>query len=341
MLGVSIGTVDRALHARPGINPMTRARVLKMAETMGYRPNLAARFLKARKQIRLSAQLPEQIAGFFDQLRDGIREAAAAFAPAIHVQFRSYSRLGEGDTELFEQAINESTQGIIITPGEPGIVKPLIRRAARKNIPVVCVATDAPGTERLASVTACPHTTGAVSAELLCRFISGPGKLLAITGSLHTADRREDGGRSRAHLARFRNSAGALPDHRSPRRRRPRIRGDAEASGRVPGNPRRLREHGQLPAGAEGDRGIDASLGQIAVITTDLFPALVPLIRSGRVLATVHQRPFTQGRLAFEALYQFLVEGKCPLPRIRVAPHIVMNSNLDLFLERMTAEEEG
>ena len=71
--------------------------------------------------------------------------------------------------------------------------------------------------------------------------------------------------------------------------------------------------------------------------------ALVPLIRSGRVLATIHQRPLTQGRMAFQALYKFLVEGQCPLPRIRVAPHIVMNSNLDLFLERMApeAEEQG
>jgi LacI family transcriptional regulator len=80
--------------------------------------------------------------------------------------------------------------------------------------------------------------------------------------------------------------------------------------------------------------------GKIIVITTDLFPALVPLIRSGRILATIHQRPQTQGRLAFQALYQFLVEGQCPVPRIRVAPHIVMNSNLDLFLENMALEAE-
>ena len=31
-LGVSIGTVDRALHGRPGINPSTQKRVLKMAQ---------------------------------------------------------------------------------------------------------------------------------------------------------------------------------------------------------------------------------------------------------------------------------------------------------------------
>src|SRR3974377_1898819 len=75
-LGVSIGTVDRALHGRAGINPMPRAKVLKMAQTMGYRPNLAARFLKSRRQLRISAQLPAEIAPFFDSLRAGIQQDA-------------------------------------------------------------------------------------------------------------------------------------------------------------------------------------------------------------------------------------------------------------------------
>ncbi|HKU25271.1 MAG TPA: substrate-binding domain-containing protein, partial [Candidatus Sulfotelmatobacter sp.] len=76
------------------------------------------------------------------------------------------------------------------------------------------------------------------------------------------------------------------------------------------------------------------------VITTDLFPQLVPYLRSGRVLATINQRPQAQGRMAFEALYRFLVEGKCPAARIKLNPHIVMRSNLDLFLERAPGEDE-
>jgi LacI family transcriptional regulator, galactose operon repressor len=52
-LGISTGTVDRALDAKPGVNPATRARVLSMAAELGYRPNLAARYLKSRKQLRV------------------------------------------------------------------------------------------------------------------------------------------------------------------------------------------------------------------------------------------------------------------------------------------------
>ena len=158
-LGVSIGTVDRALHGRPGINPLTRARVLKMAQTLGYRPNFAARLLKLNRKLNISVHLPEEIASFFDSLREGIREAATPFESTIEVQFRSYPRLGQGDVELFEEALREQTSGIILAPGYPSALKPCIRQAARKRIPVVCVATDAPGTERLTSIPAPSQST--------------------------------------------------------------------------------------------------------------------------------------------------------------------------------------
>jgi len=331
--------VDRALHQRPGINPMTRAKVLKMAQTMGYRPNLAARFLKSRRQLQLSVQLPSEIATFFDALRDGIREAAAPFAPAVRVDFRSYPHLGEGDTEVFNEALNQGAQGMIIAPGEPAAIKPLIRKAARRNIPIVCVATDAPGTERLTAVTACPQTSGAIAGELLCHILACPAKVAVVTGSLATEDHADklEGFRSSIATRCGRLQISRIVEAHDDERlayagtkalldESPDIGGIYVSTANSPPVLQAIEESGLA--------------GKILVISTDLFPALVPLIRSGRILATIHQRPLTQGRLAFQALYQFLVEGRCPVPRIRVAPHIVMNSNLDLFLERMALEPE-
>ena len=59
------------------------------------------------------------------------------------------------------------------------------------------------------------------------------------------------------------------------------------------------------------------------------------LIESGKILATLYQRPFTQGKLAFETLCRYLVEGVQPEPITRLAPHIILRSNLPLFLERL------
>jgi LacI family transcriptional regulator len=79
-------------------------------------------------------------------------------------------------------------------------------------------------------------------------------------------------------------------------------------------------------------------LDKITFITTDLFPALVPEIRSRAVAATIYQRPRTQGRMAFRVLHEFLVEGECPSFQVTLAPHLVMRGNLDFFLQRQSSE---
>jgi LacI family transcriptional regulator len=338
-LGVSIGTVDRALHDRPGINPMTRAKVLKMAQTLGYQPNFAARHLKLKRKMRISVHLPRQIATFFDAVRDGIQEAAKPFQSSIEVHFRTYPRLGEGDLELFAETLQDSTNGIIVTPGHPADLKPWIRKAARAHIPVVCVATDAPGTERLAAISADAFTSGAMVAELLSGFAQGAASVLIVTGDLSVVDHAEKVNGFRTFLGKANSPlhvAGVIEAHDDPEKARELTR-------------EFIATHADIGAVYVSTANcipvIEAlqhagRLGRLPIITTDLFPALAPLIREGKVLATVYQRPKTQGRMAFQALYQFLVQGTCPLLRYRLPPHIVLRSNLDVFLEMLPADRD-
>src|SRR5262249_61444837 len=70
---VSIGTVDRALHGRPGINELTRQRILHVARQVGYTPNLAARALSvAKSNLKGGVCVPREIHFFYDQLWSGI-----------------------------------------------------------------------------------------------------------------------------------------------------------------------------------------------------------------------------------------------------------------------------
>ena len=89
---------------------------------------------------------------------------------------------------------------------------------------------------------------------------------------------------------------------------------------------------------AARDAGV---LRRLTIITTDLFPALVPHIRSGDVSATIYQRPRTQGRMAFRVLHEFLAEGQRPSSQVSLAPHLVMRGNLDFFLDRQSGETNG
>jgi len=79
-------------------------------------------------------------------------------------------------------------------------------------------------------------------------------------------------------------------------------------------------------------------LDRLTIITTDLFPDLVPYIRRGDVVATIYQRPRAQGQMALRMLHEFLAEGGRRSHQVALAPHLVMRGNLDFFLRRQSQE---
>lgn len=331
-LGVSTGTVDRALHGKPGVNPMTRQRVLSMAQTMGYRPNLAARYLSSRREIRIAVNLPS-FCSFFNEVWNGIVDAAAPFqGTGVRLIPRRYPNSEEPEIEAFEAALEDQIQALIISPGHPSRLKSLIRKAAQRSIPVLCLTTDAPGTERLASVSVDHFVSGSIAAELMGRFLPGGGDVLVVTGSLATVDHAEK-------VRGFQNCAASMfPDMRIAEVIEDHESEDesyAKSRAALTGNPSIKGIYASTGNSLPMLRAVgELELAKPKIITTDLFPALVPMLRSGLVAATIHQRPFTQGRMAFHALYRFLTENVCPRALIRLLPHLVLRTSLDTFLER-------
>lgn len=334
-LGVSIGTVDRALHNRLRISAKTRAKVLRQAAALGYQPNLAARYLSSGKQQRIAVCLPREVASFFDLVRAGIADAAKPLeAGGVRLVHESYPRLGIGENDAMQRALKDDVDGLLIAPGRPDKLKPLIRAAAHRGIPVVCVSTDAPDTQRVAAVSVDPVISGALVGELIGRFLGGRGKVVVVTGLLRTIDHagKLQGFRQAirdmwpqlevaAVLQAHDDEAEAYEKCRKLLAKHPEINGIYVSTAN------------SLPV----MRAIeDQQLGEhISVITTDLFPALVPLIESGRIAATIHQRAWTQGRLAFQTIHRLLVNGIAPPAHVRLSPNIVMKSNVKLFLERL------
>jgi len=337
-LGVSIGTVDRALHDRPGINEQTRAKILDLAGTLGYRPNLAARFLSSRKQCRVGVNLPREIASFFDQVRDGIHDVARAFeANGVSVAYRCYPRLGEGEAEALEEALDDHIDGLVIAPGRPEELAPLMRRAAERGIPVVCVNTDAPRVEHLATVSVDAATSGALVGELMGRFLGGGGRVAVVTGQLSTVDHRQKLDGFRQEIGESWPGLGiaaVVEAHDDEAEAYAKCRDVLASTPDVAGVY--VSTANSIPVlKALDDEGAGAN---VTIITTDLFPALAPFIESGRVAATIYQRPWVQGQIAFQAIYKYLVEGVTPPAVNRLSPHVVMRSNLKLFLDRMRSD---
>lgn len=335
-LGTSIGTVDRALHGRSGVSARTKARVLRMAQQLGYKPNIAARSLKLNRSLRIAAVLPREIAAFFDPLRAGIRAAAdETVGTQLTLDFVDYPRMGSGDRAALDSAAAKHYDGILLVPFRPRDLAEVMRRIVAQGTPMLCVASDAPDSGRIGCVTVDAYTSGALAAELLSHKLQTPSRVATITGELATFDHAEKLRGFAASLAMLAPHLTLLPvveTHESPEDAyrqtvallRSRTRPDAIYISTANSLPvLRALEENKL-------------LGRVQVITTDLFHELVPLLESGKVLATLYQRPEAQGKLAFEILVAHLMDKDKPTRTHRFAPHIILRSNLSLFAHRLT-----
>ena len=333
-LGISTGTVHRALHNHPGVSAATRSRVLQVSKSLGYRPNLAARFLSQRKRFRISVNTLRGTTSFWDEVRDGINQGARALGVEnVELEFRTYPLLGEAEEEAFQSAMKADSNGIVAFPSQPRNFRSWMKRAAKSKTSVVCVSTDAPDSGRLAVVSIDTMASGSLAADLLGRFLARKGKVAATLSAISINEHAEKFQAFRSTLQSLHPEMQVLEpieDHDTESEAYDKCRALFAAHPDLAGLY--ITTEASIPViQAARDSGV---LDKLSIITTDLFPKLAEELRFGNIAATIYQRPRTQGRLAFQVLYNYLADGRTPQQQVTLVPHLVMRGNLDYFLAR-------
>jgi LacI family transcriptional regulator len=332
LAGVSIGTVDRALHGRPGINEETRQRVLDVAKKIGYRPNLAARSLSTGKPIRIGVCVPREIRYFYNEMWDGIHEEVRRYEPrGVDFLLEEVPELGKGERKLFSKLLDAGVQGIVVTPGNPEAMTPLIDSAEANGTRVVCVSTDAPASKRSSIVCVEPRLNGLIAGELMAKFVPPGSATAIITGMLKTIDHHEkaegfthsftqycDGGSVVATVEGHEDPEESLRKTRKLLKRFPELAGIY------------VNTVNCLPVCKALSEAKRAST--VRLITTDLFREMMPLFRKGIIDASMHQRPYRQGQVAVRVLAEHLLHGS-DLSTHYLNPAVILRSNLHLFRE--------
>jgi len=333
LAGVSIGTVDRALHGRPGINENTLKRILKIAREIGYKPNPAARALSTGRHIRIGICVPKEIAFFYDELWDGIRDEADRYA-SRGVEFSTVDvpELGRGERSAFKQLLKSELSGIIVTPGNPDAMTPLIDAAERQGARVICVSTDAPVSQRSSVVCIEPRLNGLIAGELMANFLGAGAKVAIVTGMLKTVDHIQ---KTEGFIASFRERCpggevvAVIEGHEHPdesfRKTATLLGNEPDLSGIYVNTVNCLPVCRALAA--------TKSVHKVRLITTDLFRKMIPYFERGTIAASIHQQPYMQGQLAVRSLVEHLLHG-AELSRTQyLNPSIILRSNLHLFRE--------
>ncbi|MEM1484339.1 LacI family DNA-binding transcriptional regulator [Oscillospiraceae bacterium PP1C4] len=183
----SIGTVDRALNNRPGINQKTRDQILRAAKELGYKPNRIAGALSRKKVIRLGVVYSFEPVDFYSHIEAGVERAKKELADySVQVEsIRSPVLSPIQQKELLNSIDLSKYDGFAINSGGTSIAE-IINRFIAQGIPVITFNTDAPESNRLFYVGNNSRQSGRVGGELMGKMLSGTGKVTILGNFLGT-----------------------------------------------------------------------------------------------------------------------------------------------------------
>lgn len=179
--GVSIGTVDRALHGREGVNPEVAARILKIADLLGYKPNAVARALVLRrKKIRIGFVYPVSRTPFFNEVTKGAIVAANEMSDfGIHAEFSEVEDYDiEQQLSIIDDLVSTGIHALAVAPLNNPRIAEKLSGLKEKKIPVVLVSSDLENTERMAYVGCDSYKTGRLIAGLTGVLCNGKGNVI-------------------------------------------------------------------------------------------------------------------------------------------------------------------
>src|SRR5215831_2302377 len=117
---------------------------------------------------------------YWERQRAGFMDSANVLK--VKAEFTGPDRY-DPDAELkaFQDAYASHPSGILVSPARPEIFKDAINAAVEAGIPVICVDSDSPGSQRLLFIGTNNFRAGIESGEQIAELMHGHGTLVLIT----------------------------------------------------------------------------------------------------------------------------------------------------------------
>jgi LacI family transcriptional regulator len=183
-VGVSVSTVSNVLNDRPNVGSKIRAKVLRTAKELGYRPNRAAQAMRTGHTRAIGLVLPDLTNPFFPELAQAIENAArsAGFLVCL-IDSQGHA---DGEADGVALLMQHAVDGIIWCPVGPKLPANL-KRFSR---PIVLIDRPQPGYD---VVHADYVMGGRLLAEYAVRMRHAKVGLLSGPQSLESARQRSEG----------------------------------------------------------------------------------------------------------------------------------------------------
>ena len=334
-LGVSVGTIYRALHNTGRINAETKERILQKAKEMNYTANVAAQSLR-RTPINIGVIFIGPIVKHNEELKMGMQKAFDDLAELnVYSDIRVLPETISDDNisaieELLKDFKNKQYKAVILSPaGDIELLVPIINRLSQEGMLFATVAVDIPEANCAVAVSPNGHCVGKLAAELLS--FCCPNKNVTILTEKQTMPMHAEyisGFMEFAQNDKFENIE---------------IYENEGNVNRFINSINRTIEKADDGDGIYITSAISLYTGQlnhallehknIKIIATDLFEETRNLINSGLICATIYQNPYEEGYQVVQNLHDHLCQ-QSEKTSVRITPQIVVKSNMDLYPEK-------
>lgn len=314
-VGVSRGTVDRALHSRGRVKPEVAEKILQTAKEMGYRTNIIGQALaRAKHNFRLGVILQSAETPTMQDVSRGVQQAGEELkSSGMDLLLREINGLDLGRVlEEIDALVKEGVQGIALSPADRPELVERIDFLCNHGIPVVTLNSDVPNSQRLCFVGMDNYRAGQTAAWLTCQMLPRGGKVFIVAGHLNNS----------AHTSRLNGFLDALA---AEQRKNVQLlsfqpcfdRDDYahEVTQHI------LQDHpdlGVIYCTSHGQEGVCQALsesglaGQVKVIAYDLNLLNQHLLQDGLIHFVIDQRAFEQGYRPPYILTDYLLYDRIP-----------------------------
>lgn len=134
-LGLSKSTVSRAFRDGNDINPNTKARILKMADELGFSPNMYASNLRANKSNTIAIIIPEFGNKFFSQAIKGIELVARS--KNYHTLIYVTDHRVDKEASIIRSLINGRVDGVVMSASGEGHDHSHLQVLKDNDLPIV------------------------------------------------------------------------------------------------------------------------------------------------------------------------------------------------------------
>jgi LacI family transcriptional regulator, galactose operon repressor len=191
--GVSLATVDRVLHNRPGVRPDTVRRVKEAIERNSFQPHVAAAELARGRARRFAFVMPSGPNLFMQQIQSYLREMTAWLsARRLAVEMVA--------TDVFDAAVLASSlealvgeyDGVAVVALDHPSVRAALNDLVDGGAKVVTLVSDVPSSRRHHYVGIDNIAAGRTAGALVGRLVGPrPGKVAIVAGSQGLRDHAE------------------------------------------------------------------------------------------------------------------------------------------------------